>query len=97
MEGLAEYATEEMNTIDEMVLRDAVLTDQLLPLEVMDASWDYLPNPFLAYKQSHSLMEFIAERHGPEKDEPHTASVGQSDRHGQTAEATHRFRHEDPR
>ena len=67
MEGLAEYATEEMNTIDEMVLRDAVLTDQLLPLEVMDASWDCLPNPFLAYKQSHSLMEFIAERHGPEK------------------------------
>ena len=67
MEGLAEYATEEVNTIDEMVLRDAVLTDQLLPLEVMDASWDYLPNPFLAYKQSHSLMQYIAERFGPEK------------------------------
>ena len=67
MEGLAEYATEEMNSIDEMVLRDAVLTDQLIPLEIMDSSWDYLPNRFLAYKQSHSIMEFIAERHGPEK------------------------------
>ncbi|MBT3344663.1 MAG: hypothetical protein HN712_21765 [Gemmatimonadetes bacterium] len=67
MEGLAEYATEEMNTIDEMVLRDAVLTDGLIPLEVMDASWHYLPNPFLAYKQSHSLVEYIAENYGPEK------------------------------
>ena len=67
MEGLAEYSTEEANTIDQMVLRDAVLTDQLIPLEVMDASWDYLPNPFLAYKQSHSLMEYIAANFGPEK------------------------------
>ena len=67
MEGLAEYCTEEMNTVDEMVLRDAVLTDQLIPLEVMDSSWDYLPNPFLAYKQSHSLMEYLAANFGPEK------------------------------
>lgn len=67
MEGLAEYATEEMNTIDEMVLRDAVLTDGLIPLEVMDASWHYLPNVFLAYKQSHSIVEYIAENYGPEK------------------------------
>ena len=67
MEGLAEYSTEEMNTIDEMVLRDAVLTDQLIPLEVMDSSWSYLPNPFLAYKQSHSLMEYLAANFGPEK------------------------------
>ena len=67
MEGLAEYSTEEMNTIDEMVLRDAVLTDRLIPLEVMDSSWNYLPNPFLAYKQSHSLMEYLAANFGPEK------------------------------
>ena len=67
MEGLAEYSTEEMNTIDEMVLRDAVLTDRLIPLEVMDSSWNYLPNTFLAYKQSHSLMEYMAANFGPEK------------------------------
>ena len=67
MEGMAEYATEGMNTLDEMVLRDAVLTGELLPLRVMDASWDYLPNPFLAYKQSHSLMNYIADNYGPEK------------------------------
>ncbi len=67
MEGLAEFATQESNTIDEMVLRDAVLTDELLPLEVMNSSWNYLPNPFLAYKQSHSLMEYIAANFGPEK------------------------------
>ena len=67
MEGMAEYATEGMNTVDEMVLRDAVLTDELLPLRIMDSSWDYLPNPFLAYKQSHSLMNYIADNYGPEK------------------------------
>lgn len=67
MEGMAEFATQESNTIDEMVLRDAVLTDQLIPLEIMNSSWNYLPNPFLAYKQSHSLMEYIAANFGPEK------------------------------
>ena len=67
MEGMAEYSTEGMNTVDEMVLRDAVMTDELLPLRLMDSSWNYLPNPFLAYKQSHSLMNYIADNYGPEK------------------------------
>lgn len=66
MEGLAEYATPGRNTIDEMVLRDAVLTDQLVPLRVMDAAWG-ADNVFLEYKQSHSLMEYIATTYGPEK------------------------------
>lgn len=66
MEGLAEYATQEMNTIDEMVLRDAVLTDALIPLKVMDAAWG-TGNVFLGYKQSHSLMSYIAANYGPEK------------------------------
>jgi len=67
MEGMAEYSTEGMNTVDEMVLRDAVMTDELLPLRLMDSSWHYLPNPFLAYKQSHSLINYIADNYGPEK------------------------------
>jgi len=67
MEGIAEYGTQTMSTVDEMVLRDAILTDELIPLEVLDSSWNYLSNPFLAYKQSHSLMEYIAEHYGPEK------------------------------
>ncbi len=66
MEGLAEYTTPGRNTIDEMVLRDAVLTDQLIPLEVMNAAWG-TGNVFLGYKQSHSLMEYIAHNYGPEK------------------------------
>lgn len=66
MEGLAEYSTEEMSTIDEMVLRDAVLTDELIPLKIMDAQWG-MGNVFLAYKQSHSLMQYIATNYGPEK------------------------------
>ena len=69
MEGMAQFAEGDagMGTIDEMVLRDAVLTDELIPLEVMDSSWDYLPNTFLAYKQGHSLMKYIAANYGPEK------------------------------
>ena len=66
MEGQAEYVTQERNTVDEMVLRDAVLTDQLIPLEVMNAAWG-TGNVFLAYKQSHSLMEYIAANFGQEK------------------------------
>ena len=66
MEGLAEYTTPGRNTIDEMVLRDAVLTDRLIPIETMDAAWGN-GNVFLAYKQSHSIMEYIAEQYGPEK------------------------------
>ena len=66
MEGLAEYTTSGRNTIDEMVLRDAILTDELIPLEVMNMAWGY-GNVFLAYKQSHSLMEYIAANYGPEK------------------------------
>ena len=66
MEGLAEYTTPGRNTIDEMVLRDAVLTDRLIPIETMDAAWGS-GNVFLAYKQSHSIMEYIAEQYGPEK------------------------------
>ena len=66
MEGMAEYTTPGRNTIDEMVLRDAVLTDGLIPLETMNQVWGQ-GNVFLAYKQSHSLMEYIAQHYGPEK------------------------------
>ncbi|MEE2874327.1 MAG: peptidase MA family metallohydrolase, partial [Candidatus Latescibacterota bacterium] len=66
MEGMAEYTTPGRNTIDEMVLRDAILTDRLIPLETMNAAWGQ-GNVFLGYKQSHSLMEYIADNYGPEK------------------------------
>ena len=66
MEGMAEYTTPGRNTVDEMVLRDAVLTDGLIPLETMNQVWGQ-GNVFLAYKQSHALMEYIASQYGPEK------------------------------
>ncbi len=66
MEGMAEYTTPGRNTIDEMVLRDAVLTDGLIPIETMNQAWGQ-GNVFLAYKQSHALMEYIAQQYGPEK------------------------------
>ena len=66
MEGMAEYVTPGRNTIDEMVLRDAILTDDLIPLETMNGAWGQ-GNVFLAYKQSHAIMEYIAEHYGPEK------------------------------
>ena len=66
MEGLAEYAVGGRNTVDEMVLRDAVLSGTLIPLKQMDADWGY-GNTFLMYKQSQSLMEYIAAQYGLEK------------------------------
>ena len=64
MEGLAEYFTPGRNTVDEMVLRDAVLTDGLIPIESMDAAWG---NVFLAYKQSHSIMDTLQPTTGRKK------------------------------
>ena len=79
---MAEYTTPGRNTVDEMVLRDAVLTDGLIPLETMNQVWGQ-GNVFLAYKQSHSLMEYIAQHYGPEKISRIPPPVGQPARHRQ--------------
>ena len=63
MEGMAQYEEGEMGVTDEMVLRDAVLSGDLISLERLD-DFGTISRVFLAYKQSESLIRFIAEKYG---------------------------------
>lgn len=62
-EGLAEYWSTEWDTQAEMVLRDAVLNNYVVPLSSMDRIY----GSFLMYKEGQQVCEFIAQRYGEEK------------------------------
>ncbi len=66
MEGMAQYEAGDMNDVDEMVLRDAVLTNTVIPIKSLD-NFQAVRNVFLAYKQSHSLMQYISQEYGEDK------------------------------
>ncbi|HID11833.1 MAG TPA: hypothetical protein EYP17_11125 [Candidatus Latescibacteria bacterium] len=67
-EGLTDYGEvkEGMEITGEMVLRDAVLSGTLIPLKDLD-DFSRLSRVYLAYKQSQSLVEYIARRFGTYK------------------------------
>lgn len=62
-EGLAEYWSATWDTQAEMVMRDAVLNNYVVPVNDMDRIY----GSFLMYKEGQSVLEFIAERYGSEK------------------------------
>lgn len=62
-EGLAEFWSSAWDTQAEMVMRDAVLNNYVVPLNDMDKIY----GSFLMYKEGQNLLAFIAERYGPEK------------------------------
>lgn len=62
-EGLAEYWSTAWDTQAEMVLRDAVLNNYVVPVSSMDR----ISGSFLMYKEGQQICEFIAERYGEEK------------------------------
>lgn len=62
-EGLAEFWSTKWDTQAEMVLRDAVLSNYVVPLSDMDRIY----GSFLMYKEGQQICEFIAERYGEEK------------------------------
>ncbi|MCX7698497.1 MAG: hypothetical protein N2114_03400 [Candidatus Goldbacteria bacterium] len=66
MEGLAEYCSNDMDSIGEMVLRDAVINERIIKLEDMDG-FAHLEEPYLAYKQAKSIFDFIEKKYGNEK------------------------------
>ncbi len=63
VEGLAEFWSTKWDTQAEMVLRDAVLNNYVVPLNDIDR----ISGSFLMYKQGQAILEFVAERYGPEK------------------------------
>jgi hypothetical protein len=62
-EGLAEFWSTKWDTQAEMVLRDAVLNNYVVPLNDMDRIY----GSFLMYKEGQQILEFIASRYGEEK------------------------------
>lgn len=62
-EGLAECWSTQWDTQAEMVMRDAVLNNYVVPLNDMDRIY----GSFLMYKEGENLLRFIEERYGQEK------------------------------
>ena len=65
MEGLASHEARQWDTDARMVLRDAVLSDNIVPLKQF-AVGSYIPGYllYLAYKEGHSAVDFFVERYG---------------------------------
>ncbi len=62
-EGLAEFWSTQWDTQAEMVLRDAVLNNYIVPISQMDR----IAGSFLMYKEGQAVLEYIAEQYGEEK------------------------------
>ncbi len=63
IEGLAEYWSGRWDARAEMVMRDAVISGNLVPLEQMYR----INGTFQMYKEGQSAVEFIARRYGEDK------------------------------
>jgi hypothetical protein len=66
MEGLAEWNAQHWENQGEMVLRDAILNDQLVPLEWLE-SFGHFEQVYTAYKESQSILEYVSQVYGPDK------------------------------
>ncbi len=68
LEGLSEYQSAPYDIGDEMILRDAVINNGIIPLHKL-GSFDHLQSNqiSLAYKEGHSALSYIAEKYGPGK------------------------------
>jgi len=62
-EGLAEFWSTKWDNQAEMLLRDAVLNNYIVPLSEMDR----ILGTFLMYKEGQNILEYIAEKYGEEK------------------------------
>lgn len=62
-EGLAEAWSTEPDDQSEMLIRDAVLNNYLVPLQNIEAIY----GTFLMYKQGQYILDYIAERYGEDK------------------------------
>lgn len=63
VEGIAEYWSTQWDNQAEMILRDAVLNNYIVPLDNIDRIY----GTYLMYKEGQSIVEFIAEKFGDEK------------------------------
>lgn len=67
-EGLAVHNQETPDYIFPVMLEEAALNDQLIPLEALSASFPADPDrALLSYAQSHSVVEYILAEYGEER------------------------------
>ena len=68
MEGIAEHESRDWNTDGRMVLRDAVLSENLVALENLRYG-ELIPGwaMYLTYKQGQSAVDFFVEHYGADK------------------------------
>jgi len=62
-EGLAEYWSEGWTTEAEMIIRDGVLHNTIVPIESMGWIW----GTYIMYKEGQSILKFISDTYGEEK------------------------------
>ena len=62
-EGLAEYWSSGWDSKSEMVIRDALLNDYLIPLNKLDS----ITFGFLLYKEGQSFLRFVDSTYGQDK------------------------------
>jgi WD40 repeat protein len=66
MEGMAEWNAQHLDGQGEMVLRDAILNDNVLPLNLLN-SFGHFPQVYTAYKESQSILDYVTQVYGPDK------------------------------
>ncbi len=66
MEGMAEWNAQHVDWQGEMVLRDAIINDQVIPLHLLE-SFGHFEQVYMAYKESESILDYISQVYGQEK------------------------------
>jgi hypothetical protein len=63
VEGLAEYWSTDWDTQAEMVMRDATVSNYVVPLDDIDRIY----GSYLMYKEGQNILQFVGRRYGEEK------------------------------
>ncbi len=87
IEGMADYFAEDNDAIGEMVLRDASINNNLLPLTELQ-NFNRLSSPYIGYKIGQIAVAYLVETYGREK----IAEILQGLRQSRTKNLDHVFR-----
>ena len=66
IEGMADYFAEDNDAIGEMVIRDASMTNNIVPLPQLH-NFNRLSSPFVGYKLGQLAVAYLTETYGREK------------------------------
>ena len=87
IEGMADYFAEDNDAIGEMVIRDASMTNNVVPLPQLH-NFNRLSSPFIGYKLGQLAVAYLTETYGREK----IAEILQGLRQSRTKDINHVFK-----